>query len=76
MSPVFHCIVPCVSSSPGVNSVSKLSQTGKDDKVLSKKTKNPEVGKLTEADKASTGRVGKGLLNHIRAKNSSSHVCM
>uniref|UniRef100_A0A1A8EAQ7 Multidrug resistance-associated protein 1 n=1 Tax=Nothobranchius kadleci TaxID=1051664 RepID=A0A1A8EAQ7_NOTKA len=27
------------------------------DKDMSKKTKNPEVGKLTEADKASTGRV-------------------
>ncbi|KAM9346446.1 multidrug resistance-associated protein 1 [Symphorus nematophorus] len=42
---------------PGVGSVSKLSQTGKEDKVQSKKAKNPEVGKLTEADKASTGRV-------------------
>ncbi|XP_042247990.1 multidrug resistance-associated protein 1 isoform X1 [Thunnus maccoyii] len=38
-------------------SESKLSQTGKDGEVLNKKAKNPEVGKLTEADKASTGRV-------------------
>ncbi|XP_041812547.1 multidrug resistance-associated protein 1 isoform X2 [Chelmon rostratus] len=42
---------------PGVSSVSKLSQMGKGEKVLSKKAKNPVVGKLTEADKASTGRV-------------------
>uniref|UniRef100_A0A8C4ECR4 Multidrug resistance-associated protein 1 n=1 Tax=Dicentrarchus labrax TaxID=13489 RepID=A0A8C4ECR4_DICLA len=53
----FHCIVSCGSSSPGVSTVSKLSQMGKEDKVPSKKAKNPEVGKLTEADKASTGQV-------------------
>lgn len=46
-----------LNSSPGSRSVSKLSLTVKDDKELSKKAKNPEVGKLTEADKASTGRV-------------------
>ncbi|XP_051242789.1 multidrug resistance-associated protein 1 isoform X4 [Dicentrarchus labrax] len=46
-----------VGSSPGVSTVSKLSQMGKEDKVPSKKAKNPEVGKLTEADKASTGQV-------------------
>ncbi|XP_031726932.1 multidrug resistance-associated protein 1 [Anarrhichthys ocellatus] len=43
--------------SPGVSSVTKLCQTGEQDKVLGKKAKQPEVGKLTEADKASTGRV-------------------
>ncbi|KAL6103555.1 abcc1 [Pungitius sinensis] len=42
---------------PEVGSVSKLGQTGEEDKVLGKKAKQPEVGKLTEADKASTGRV-------------------
>ncbi|XP_028267253.1 multidrug resistance-associated protein 1 isoform X2 [Parambassis ranga] len=42
---------------PGSHSVSKVSLTVKDNKELSKKAKNPEVGKLTEADKASTGRV-------------------
>ncbi|XP_040919381.1 multidrug resistance-associated protein 1 [Toxotes jaculatrix] len=41
----------------GVSNVSKLSPAGKEDKELSKKAKNPEVGKLTEADKASTGQV-------------------
>ncbi|XP_049426792.1 multidrug resistance-associated protein 1 isoform X3 [Epinephelus fuscoguttatus] len=46
-----------VGSSPDASNVSKLSQTGKEDKVLSKNAKDPEVGKLTEADKASTGRV-------------------
>ncbi|XP_026203748.1 multidrug resistance-associated protein 1 isoform X1 [Anabas testudineus] len=44
-------------SSSAINSVSKLSQTGKEDKDLSQKAKNPGVGKLTEADKASTGQV-------------------
>uniref|UniRef100_A0A671YCI8 Multidrug resistance-associated protein 1 n=1 Tax=Sparus aurata TaxID=8175 RepID=A0A671YCI8_SPAAU len=42
---------------PNVSSVSKLSQTGKENMVLNKRAKNPEVGKLTEADKASTGKV-------------------
>ncbi|XP_045932388.1 multidrug resistance-associated protein 1 isoform X1 [Micropterus dolomieu] len=46
-----------VGSSPGVSSVSQPSQTSKEDNILSKKTKNPDVGKLTEADKASTGQV-------------------
>uniref|UniRef100_A0A7N6C098 Multidrug resistance-associated protein 1 n=1 Tax=Anabas testudineus TaxID=64144 RepID=A0A7N6C098_ANATE len=46
-----------VGSSSAINSVSKLSQTGKEDKDLSQKAKNPGVGKLTEADKASTGQV-------------------
>ncbi|KAM8845061.1 multidrug resistance-associated protein 1 [Spinachia spinachia] len=44
-------------ASPEVSSVSKLGQTGEEDKVLGKKAKQPVVGKLTEADKASTGRV-------------------
>lgn len=41
----------------GSPEVSNVSEQGKEDKVLSKKAKHPEVGKLTEADKASTGRV-------------------
>uniref|UniRef100_A0AAX7V9V4 Multidrug resistance-associated protein 1 n=1 Tax=Astatotilapia calliptera TaxID=8154 RepID=A0AAX7V9V4_ASTCA len=45
----------CLSSSPGVCTASKQSTTA--DEKLSKKPKNPEVGKLTEADKASTGQV-------------------
>lgn len=53
--------------------MSKLSQMGKEGEVLNKKAKNAEVGKLTEADKASTGRVG-GDLTYIRAKVSSSHI--
>uniref|UniRef100_A0A3B4V2W9 Multidrug resistance-associated protein 1 n=1 Tax=Seriola dumerili TaxID=41447 RepID=A0A3B4V2W9_SERDU len=48
--------VRCLSS-PVVSSVSKLSQTNKEGQDLNKKAKNPEVGKLTEADKASIGRV-------------------
>ena len=55
-----YCICPFVNCSPDVSSVSKLSQTGKENMVLNKKAKNPEVGKLTEADKASTGQVGRG----------------
>ncbi|KAM9843269.1 multidrug resistance-associated protein 1 [Aulostomus maculatus] len=39
------------------SSGSKLSQTSKEEEALSKKAKSAEVGKLTEADKASTGRV-------------------
>ncbi len=58
---VYFCIVPFVICSPVGNSMSKLSQTDKQGKVLSTKAKNPEVGKLTEADKANTGRVGRGL---------------
>ncbi|XP_031148395.1 multidrug resistance-associated protein 1 isoform X2 [Sander lucioperca] len=46
-----------LAGSPGVSSVSKLPQTAEENKVLSKKAKDPEVGKLMEADKASTGQV-------------------
>uniref|UniRef100_A0A8C6PLB0 Multidrug resistance-associated protein 1 n=1 Tax=Nothobranchius furzeri TaxID=105023 RepID=A0A8C6PLB0_NOTFU len=45
-----------VCSGAGVIAESKISPAVTD-KDMSKKTKNPEVGKLTEADKASTGRV-------------------
>uniref|UniRef100_A0A8C9ZNG8 Multidrug resistance-associated protein 1 n=1 Tax=Sander lucioperca TaxID=283035 RepID=A0A8C9ZNG8_SANLU len=45
------------TGTPGVSSVSKLPQTAEENKVLSKKAKDPEVGKLMEADKASTGQV-------------------
>ncbi|XP_041672661.1 multidrug resistance-associated protein 1 isoform X2 [Cheilinus undulatus] len=47
--------VTALAGSPTVSSSSK--QMEKDDQLQNKKTKNPEVGKLTEADKASTGRV-------------------
>ncbi|XP_030581396.1 multidrug resistance-associated protein 1 [Archocentrus centrarchus] len=47
--------VTALAGSPGVSSVSK--QSDKADKELSKKAKNREMGKLTEADKASTGQV-------------------
>uniref|UniRef100_A0A673A259 Multidrug resistance-associated protein 1 n=1 Tax=Sphaeramia orbicularis TaxID=375764 RepID=A0A673A259_9TELE len=40
-----------------VSSASKPSQTTNKEEKLSKKTTNTEAGKLTEADKASTGRV-------------------
>uniref|UniRef100_G3N5J3 Multidrug resistance-associated protein 1 n=1 Tax=Gasterosteus aculeatus aculeatus TaxID=481459 RepID=G3N5J3_GASAC len=40
-----------------VSRVSKPGQTGEEDKVPGKKAKQAEGGKLTEADKASTGRV-------------------
>uniref|UniRef100_A0A8D3D6T5 Multidrug resistance-associated protein 1 n=1 Tax=Scophthalmus maximus TaxID=52904 RepID=A0A8D3D6T5_SCOMX len=53
-SAVRHHKVSPVRFSVDVTSVSKQSQG---DKEVSKKAKNPEVGKLTEADKASTGRV-------------------
>uniref|UniRef100_A0A3Q1GA62 Multidrug resistance-associated protein 1 n=1 Tax=Acanthochromis polyacanthus TaxID=80966 RepID=A0A3Q1GA62_9TELE len=43
--------------SPGANSASKVSLMEKEEKQLNQKTKDPKVGKLTEADKASTGRV-------------------
>uniref|UniRef100_UPI003AAA51D4 multidrug resistance-associated protein 1 n=1 Tax=Centroberyx gerrardi TaxID=166262 RepID=UPI003AAA51D4 len=49
-----------IGSSPGVqnsSSVVKRSQRGEEGEVLGKKAKNNEVGKLTEADKANTGRV-------------------
>ncbi|XP_017294825.1 multidrug resistance-associated protein 1 isoform X1 [Kryptolebias marmoratus] len=45
--------VPVLIGSAG----SEKSLKVKDNKDLTKKTKNPDVGKLTEADKASTGRV-------------------
>lgn len=66
---MFLCILPLVSSVPAINSVSKLSQTGKEDKELSKKAKNPGVGKLTEADKASTGQVGRRLTSSTTCKH-------
>ncbi|KAL3053062.1 hypothetical protein OYC64_005566 [Pagothenia borchgrevinki] len=48
-------IVTALLGSQSVDSVSKLSQTGNQE--LSKEAKHPELGKLTEADKASTGQV-------------------
>ncbi|KAM3864489.1 multidrug resistance-associated protein 1 [Diretmus argenteus] len=39
------------------SSMAKLSPRGEEGEVLGKKAKNAEVGKLTEADKANTGRV-------------------
>lgn len=52
---ISSCMFLCnvVRCSPSVSSVSKLGEEGK-------KAGNPEVGKLTEADKASTGQVGRG----------------
>uniref|UniRef100_A0AAQ6AG73 Multidrug resistance-associated protein 1 n=1 Tax=Amphiprion ocellaris TaxID=80972 RepID=A0AAQ6AG73_AMPOC len=47
----------CFCSSPGANSTSKVSLMEKEEKQLNQKTKDLKVGKLTEADKASTGRV-------------------
>lgn len=47
--------------------VSKLSLASKEDRQLNKKAKNSEVGKLTEADNARTGRVGKGLTFFAKA---------
>uniref|UniRef100_A0A672ZWU9 Multidrug resistance-associated protein 1 n=1 Tax=Sphaeramia orbicularis TaxID=375764 RepID=A0A672ZWU9_9TELE len=46
-----------IRSSQSVSSASKPSQTTNKEEKLSKKTTNTEAGKLTEADKASTGRV-------------------
>uniref|UniRef100_A0AAX7SZW9 Multidrug resistance-associated protein 1 n=1 Tax=Astatotilapia calliptera TaxID=8154 RepID=A0AAX7SZW9_ASTCA len=48
-------VAPCSVWSSSVCTASKQSTTA--DEKLSKKPKNPEVGKLTEADKASTGQV-------------------
>nr|XP_054597909.1 multidrug resistance-associated protein 1 [Nothobranchius furzeri] len=48
--------MPALADGAGVIAESKISPAVTD-KDMSKKTKNPEVGKLTEADKASTGRV-------------------
>lgn len=44
-----------------VNSAADVTQKSpslQEDKELNKNSKNPELGKLTEADKASTGQVG------------------
>ncbi|XP_047426931.1 multidrug resistance-associated protein 1 [Mugil cephalus] len=49
--------VTALAGSPVNSSTSKSSLTIKDEKEPDKKAKNPEVGKLTEADKASTGQV-------------------
>ncbi|XP_061604278.1 multidrug resistance-associated protein 1 isoform X2 [Phyllopteryx taeniolatus] len=46
-----------LASSGQSSSTSKLSQSGKEKEELDKKAKNADVGKLTEADKARTGRV-------------------
>ncbi|XP_029015058.1 multidrug resistance-associated protein 1 [Betta splendens] len=45
---------PLTDNISGINSVTKKSQV---DKEQNKKAKDPNVGKLTEADKASTGKV-------------------
>nr|XP_046270771.1 multidrug resistance-associated protein 1 [Scatophagus argus] len=42
---------------PGVSTVSKPSQTSNEGQMLSRNAKISEMGKLTEPDKASTGRV-------------------
>nr|XP_020463909.1 multidrug resistance-associated protein 1-like [Monopterus albus] len=47
-------VTALAGNSPDVSSDLKL---GKEDKEISKDAKNPELGKLTEADKASTGQV-------------------
>ncbi|CAJ1076635.1 multidrug resistance-associated protein 1 [Xyrichtys novacula] len=47
--------VTTLVGSPTVSTSSK--QTEKEDQIQNKKTKSPDVGKLTEADKASTGQV-------------------
>lgn len=49
--------VTTLVGSPGANSTSKVSLMEKEEKQLDQKTKDPKVGKLTEADKASTGKV-------------------
>ncbi|XP_068192205.1 multidrug resistance-associated protein 1 isoform X2 [Antennarius striatus] len=51
-----NCSVAAVVH-PNVSSVSQQTQMDKKDSILNKKAKNPELGKLTEADKARTGRV-------------------
>ncbi|XP_060921677.1 multidrug resistance-associated protein 1 isoform X1 [Labrus mixtus] len=48
-------VTTLMGSSPAVSISS--NQTEKVDQLTDKKSKNPDVGKLTEADKASTGRV-------------------
>lgn len=49
--------VTTLVGSPGANSASKASLMEKEEKQLDQKTKDPKAGKLTEADKASTGKV-------------------
>lgn len=56
-------------SSPAVSSISK--QPAKAGKEQSKKAKNPEVGKLTEADKASTGQVDRCFMWSYKGKEFS-----
>ncbi|KAM9744789.1 multidrug resistance-associated protein 1 isoform 1-T1 [Menidia menidia] len=46
-----------LESNPGLSSVPTIVPTVKDDNKQSKEAKSSEVGKLTEADKASTGKV-------------------
>lgn len=70
---MYLCVFSLVSSSSAINSVSKLSQTGKEDKDLSQKAKNPGVGKLTEADKASTGQVGRSLTSSTTSQHTIHH---
>ncbi|XP_061568477.1 multidrug resistance-associated protein 1 [Cololabis saira] len=49
--------IPALAGGQGVNSVSTPPPLGNDGKEQSKKSKGPQAGKLTEADKAKTGRV-------------------
>uniref|UniRef100_A0A3Q2T472 Multidrug resistance-associated protein 1 n=1 Tax=Fundulus heteroclitus TaxID=8078 RepID=A0A3Q2T472_FUNHE len=49
--------VPALIGSPAVNSESKKSPEANDAREPNKNTRNAETGKLTEADKANTGRV-------------------
>lgn len=72
---MFLCILSLVSNISGVNIVSKLSQTGKEDKELNKKAKNSGVGKLTEADKASTGQVSR-CLTSLTTSMQGIHHCV
>uniref|UniRef100_A0A087YGI1 Multidrug resistance-associated protein 1 n=1 Tax=Poecilia formosa TaxID=48698 RepID=A0A087YGI1_POEFO len=51
------CLGSLSSSGPAVKTESQKPHKTDDARELNKKTKNPEMGKLTEADKASTGRV-------------------
>ncbi|XP_008413223.1 multidrug resistance-associated protein 1 isoform X2 [Poecilia reticulata] len=49
--------LPALIGGPAVGTESQKPHKTDDARELNKKTKNPEMGKLTEADKASTGRV-------------------
>ncbi|XP_014896740.1 multidrug resistance-associated protein 1 [Poecilia latipinna] len=49
--------LPALIGGPAVKTESQKPHKTDDARELNKKTKNPEMGKLTEADKASTGRV-------------------